>query len=396
MLKSRKMNVRSTTPASTSFAKRVTLVTASIMLMLATPIAITQVANADQYDEKIAALQREIDSYNAQKNKLSDKRETLETQLAKLNNEKAQIQAQIDLYEAKANQLADKIKENEDKIQQNKDALGNIITDMYLNDNVSPLEMLASSDNIGDYVDKQAYQDAIQSSLTKTIDTITQLKKKLEKQKRTVDQILGEQKLAREELAKKEAAKANLIAKTRGEESAFQKLSAEAKAKQLEVQKQQQAAIEAAIRAAGGSTNFLPGDPNHGGYPWEGGCYVDANAFSNKTDPLGYGCRQCVSYTAWKVGQRTGNFPRYWGNANMWPGSARATGYSTGSTPRAHSVGVISWGAYGHVVWIESVNGDGTVNVSQYNYYNAGGPGWGNYSEMRVPASTYDTYIYIP
>jgi surface antigen len=79
----------------------------------------------------------------------------------------------------------------------------------------------------------------------------------------------------------------------------------------------------------------------------------------------------------------------------MWPSSARAAGYSTGSTPRVNSVGVISAGAYGHVVWIEAVNGDGTVDVSQYNYYNAGGPGWGNYSKMRVSAATYDTYIYF-
>lgn len=115
----------------------------------------------------------------------------------------------------------------------------------------------------------------------------------------------------------------------------------------------------------------------------------------NGADALGYGCRQCVSYTAWRVGQKTGRFPYYWGNANQWPASARATGYSTGSTPRVNSVGVISAGQYGHVVWIEAVNGDGTVDVSQYNYFNAGGPGWGNYSKMRVSASTYDVLIFI-
>ena len=52
-------------------------------------------------------------------------------------------------------------------------------------------------------------------------------------------------------------------------------------------------------------------------------------------------------------------------------------------------------GQYGHVVWVEAVNGDGTVDISQYNYYNAGGPGWGNYSRMRVSQYTYDYYIYF-
>ena len=155
------------------------------------------------------------------------------------------------------------------------------------------------------------------------------------------------------------------------------------------------------MRAAGGLVNILPGDPNKGGYPWETGCFVDAFAWSHGgvngdgADPLGYGCRQCVSYAAWRVGQHTGKFPYFWGNANQWPSSASAAGIQTGSTPRENSVGVISAGQYGHVVWVESVNGDGTIDVSQYNYYNAGGSGWGHYSKMRVNAATYDTYIYF-
>ncbi|MBI3889535.1 CHAP domain-containing protein, partial [Candidatus Saccharibacteria bacterium] len=69
---------------------------------------------------------------------------------------------------------------------------------------------------------------------------------------------------------------------------------------------------------------------------------------------------------------------------------------ATGSTPREGSAGVISAGDYGHIVWVEKVNGDGTINISQYNYWNAGGSGWGHYSEMyNVSPSTYDTYIYF-
>ena len=89
----------------------------------------------------------------------------------------------------------------------------------------------------------------------------------------------------------------------------------------------------------------------------------------------------------------------YWGgrgNANQWPGNARAAGIGTGTTPRAGSVGVIMAGQYGHTVWVESVNSDGTINISQYNYFNAGGSGWGHYSEMyNVSPRAYDVYIYF-
>jgi surface antigen len=146
----------------------------------------------------------------------------------------------------------------------------------------------------------------------------------------------------------------------------------------------------------------LPG--TSGGYPWNSSnCYVDSNAWSyggvdgNGTDGLGYGCRQCVSYVAWRVYKETGYAPVNWGNAYDWPSSAAGAGFKVSSVPRAHSAGVItSGGSPGHIVWVESVNeGNGTMIVSQYNYFNAGGPGWGNYSKMQVPIGTYQSYIYF-
>lgn len=371
------------------------------MLALTTTLQVAKNVRADDFDQRIAEVQRQIDDYQAQAGKLAAQADSLQKELNSLTAQKNVIQGQIDLKQAEHDKLVAQIADNEKKIAENQDALGKTIADLYVSSDISPLEMLASSRSISDYVDKEAYQNSIRDSLTDTIASIKKLKKQLEAQKKDVDRVLAEQKFARDELAAKESQQAQLVAQTRGQEAAYQRLVGERESQKLTLQKQQQAAIEAALRRAGGPINILPGDPNKGGYPWEAGCWVDANAYSHGGadgmggDPLGYGCRQCVSYTAWKVGQRTGSFPRYWGNANQWPASARATGYQTGSTPRANSVGVISAGAYGHVVWVEAVNGDGTVDVSQYNYYNAGGPGWGNYSKMRVSAATYDTYIYF-
>ena len=397
------MKHRSTTPVSKGLVTRSLLVAVTVLMVVAAPISMSPRASADQYDEQIKALQQEIDAYQNEAKKLKDQADSLQAQLNILNNEKAQIQTQIDLNQAQFDRLKQQIKDTEKTIVDNQAALGETLASLYIDDKISPLEMLASSKNIGDYVDKQEYRSSVRDQLSKTIDKIKSLKKSLEKQKIDVERVLGDQTNARNALSTKQAEQQVLIAQTRGEEGAYQQLSAQSNAKKLEIQKQQQAAIEAAMRRAsgGGAINVLPGDPNKGGYPWEQGCYVDGNAVShggtdgNGGDPLGYGCRQCVSYTAWKVIQKTGYTPRYWGNANMWPASARAANFSTGNTPRAGSLGVISAGQYGHIVYVEAVNGDGTVDISQYNYYNAGGPGWGNYSKMRVSSSTYDTYIYI-
>lgn len=393
----------STTPTQNikTTAKKVTIVAVALLLAVTSSFESAKIVKADDYDRRIAEIQSQIDKYQSEAGRLAGEAESLQRELSSLSAQKNVIQAQVNLKQAEHDKLVAEIAANEKKITDTQDALGTTIADLYVSADVSPLEMLASSHSISDYVDKESYRNSVRDSLTSAIANIKKLKAQLEAQKKDVDRVLAEQKQARDALAAKENEQAQLIAQTRGQEAAYNGLVRDRESQKLELQKQQQAAIEAAARRAGGTISVLPGDPNKGGYPWEAGCWVDANAWSHGGadgsggDPLGYGCRQCVSYTAYKVGARTGNYPRYWGNANQWPGSARASGYQTGSTPRANSVGVISAGAYGHVVWVEAVNGDGTVDVSQYNYYNAGGPGWGNYSKMRVSAATYDTYIYF-
>lgn len=390
------MKQRSTTPVSNaSFAARACIVAVTVMALTFSPFTMTRTVNADRYDEQIRAIQNQIDSYNSQADALRQQSDSYARELASLNNQKAQIQAQLDLSVAKANQLNAQIKENEKKIADNKEVLGDTIADLYVDDDISPLEMLASSTNIADYVDKQANREQVQKTVQDTIKQINKLKKELEKQKKEVDVQVANQTYAREQLASKEAEVANLIAQVQGQESSYRQLSEQSQAQKNAVQRQQQAAIEAAMRRAGGGTNAVAGDPSKGGYPAN---LANSDYYNPVVDPWGMYSRQCVSYTAWKVYQKNGSMP-YWGgrgNANQWPGNARAAGIPVSSTPRAGSVGVLMAGQYGHVVWVESVNANGTINISQYNYYNAGGSGWGHYSEMyNVSPNAYDYYIYF-
>lgn len=382
-------------------AKRIITTTVAIAMVVTLSFQLVGVTYADDFDDQIAKIEKQIEGLQNEAKKLNDKADSLQKEIDSINTQKKVIQKRIDLKEAEHKRLVARIAENEQKIVVNRGVLGDTIASIYLSGNITPLEMLASSSSIAEYVDKETYQNSIRDSLVLTINTIKRIKVELEQQRVDVERVISEQKLARDALVTKENERLALINETRGQQAAYNRLVGDREEQKLKVQKEQQDAIESALLAAGGVVNTLPGDPNKGGYPWETDCWVDGNAWShggangNGNDPLGYGCRQCVSYTAWKVGQKTGNFPYYWGNANMWPASAESSGYTTGSTPRANSVGIISAGEYGHSVWIEAVHNDGTVDVSQYNYFNAGGSGWGHYSEMRVYASTYDTYIYF-
>ena len=321
---------------------------------------------------------------------LAGQAKTLETELARLNNEKAALQAQIDQNQIKYDNLVQKIADTEAEIAKTQKELGKTLADLYVDDEVSPVERIAASTNLGDYLDKQTYRTVISEQLKQSIDKIKQLKAQLEQDRTAVERVLADQKSQREALSAKEAEQQRLVNETRGQEAAFQALSAKSEATKKDLERQQQAAIAAAMRAAGNTGSAVAGDPNKGGYPAN-----LANAPQDSiVDPWLLYNRECVSYTAWKVYQKNGYMPSGFGNANMWPGKARAAGIGTGSTPRAGSVGVISAGAYGHVVWVESVNANGTINISQYNELTSAG--WGHYSERyNVNPATYDTYIYF-
>lgn len=94
-------------------------------------------------------------------------------------------------------------------------------------------------------------------------------------------------------------------------------------------------------------------------------------------------------YCTWYVKNRRGNtIPNSLGNANTWFARAQAAGMATGYTPRAGAVGTTTRGALGHVVYVEAVNGDGTIQISEMN-----APKWGVTTYRTANASEF-SYIY--
>lgn len=94
-------------------------------------------------------------------------------------------------------------------------------------------------------------------------------------------------------------------------------------------------------------------------------------------------------YCTWYVKNRRGaSIPNGLGNANTWYSRAAAMGLSVGTTPRAGAVGTTTRGYAGHVVYVESVNDDGTINISEMNYKGFG------IKSSRTASATEFVYIY--
>lgn len=94
-------------------------------------------------------------------------------------------------------------------------------------------------------------------------------------------------------------------------------------------------------------------------------------------------------YCTWYAASRVA-IPNNWGNANTWDNRARASGWTVSSVPVAGAIFQTDAGWAGHVGIVESVNGDGTINVSDMNGFS----GFGRVGYGTVPANAYPNYIY--
>lgn len=374
---------------------------AAMMVAIASVVALmpVQQASADEYDDRIAALQQDIARYQVEADKLNSQAVSLATAVAQLANEKAAIQAQIDLNQVQYDQLVAQIEETEKRIQDNRDALGVTIADLYVNGKTSPLEMLASSKNVSDYLNQQEFQTSIRDQLTDRIKEIKQLKKELDDKKAAVEKVLNDQKAARDTLAAKEAEQQAILNQTRNDEAVYQGLIGSSQ-QQINEARATQALIRARMNNNGGYVLVDMGSLSD--YPWHAGnCpmwgYLSTGgADGNGGDGRGYGCRQCASYVAWRIAKEVGIYPS-WGNAKEFDNRAIAAGFQNlGMSPQAGSIAVMepasAGQSYGHVAWVDAVNGD-KVLVSQYNYDY--GQGYGMYSQMWLSKYAFDIYVKI-
>jgi surface antigen len=109
-------------------------------------------------------------------------------------------------------------------------------------------------------------------------------------------------------------------------------------------------------------------------YPWASNTPDTVNSNTHFYE------RECTDFVAWRMNRDTGNtnpaafwftdwMPNSgnrWGDASNWESHAQSLGYRVDTIP---AVGAVAWFSYGHVAYVESVNSDKTVNVSEYNYH---------------------------
>ncbi|PNZ27262.1 Secretory antigen precursor SsaA [Staphylococcus petrasii] len=104
-----------------------------------------------------------------------------------------------------------------------------------------------------------------------------------------------------------------------------------------------------------------------------------------------YTSGQCTWYVFNRRAQAGLPISTYWSDAKFWAGNAAQDGYLVNHVATVGSIMQSTDGFYGHVAYVERVNADGSILVSEMNYLN--GPY--NTNTRIIPASSVSSYNYI-
>lgn len=337
---------------------------------------------ADQYDQQIAALQAQNDTDQAHSNSLAAVASSYQQAIDVLSNQINGLQNSIVNTQSQIDSLQKQINQAEAQLKQEKIVLGDNIRTMYLEGDTTTLEVLASSKNLSDFVNKQEYRNSVADKLKDTLDTINALKAQLTDKQNQEKVLLSSLQKQQNQLQAQENQKSQMLNYTEAQKSTYDQQISANNAQIASLRAQQAAAMAARFGGAPGS-----GPACGGGYPGE---WCDAPQDS-LIDSWGMFNRECVSYAAWAMAVKYHHYVPYGlGNANQWPSGAAAYGIPEGSTPKVGSVAIWYVGYAGHAMVVDYVYPDGSFLVSQYNYdFN------GTYSTMVVGPDSGFTFIYF-
>lgn len=120
---------------------------------------------------------------------------------------------------------------------------------------------------------------------------------------------------------------------------------------------------------------------NASAFPWGGSAIYGYN---------GYDYGYCTWWVANRRAQVGMPLPSNLGNASSWPAIGRLAGLAEGNTPKQYAAAVTSTRGEGHVVFVEAVNDDGSIVISEMNHL-----GWAVKDTETISAAQAASYIYI-
>ena len=319
---------------------------------------------------------------------------------ARVNDLSAEIaskELEIAETEAEVKSLTFEIKETEKKLLSEQEALAELLVNMHFEGDSEPIAILAGSKSISDLAEKQARNEVVKQQISATAASVKEAKAKLEEDKAKVEDLLAQQKNAKAELETKKHQQEDLVKKYQDDAEAYVAMANAAKEAQREAERAEQEAHPELYRGSA----YTGADT----YPWQADCPARQDDYTTYWEDVwgthkigGYVC-ECVSYAGWKAYEAFG-VAAAWGNAYSWDDQARKLGYVVDHNPAPRTIGQVDGYPYGHVFWVESVNPDGSINVTEYNnayatYLYSGVSRYGSFGSRQISAGEVWQYNFI-
>ena len=409
--------------------------------------ALAPSVNAQDFDSQIETVNSSIANINEKKSTVNSTIDTLAKELSDVQTKidttqakKAEVQEQIETLKAEIAKLEKVIAERNTRLEEQ-------ARSVQTNGARSYLDFLLNAESLSDAVSRIGVVMDLMGANRELMQQQAEDKKQVESKEEAQQEKLAEQEAAEKELAslqtelndtfsKNKVLLANLsqeelaeIAKRDGlvaEKEAFQKRLAEEKAKAeaeaariaeasrqaLAAQASQSqttatqtsyeapapaAASTASTSTASSSTSTPAPAAQTSSYTYTAGGGFPAVDPSFRASLNGGYFGQCTYYVfnrMAQVGTPIGH--SMMGNAAEWPSYARSYGYSVSHSPSAGSAIVFQQGlagadpTYGHVGFVEAVNADGSLYISEMNVR-----GLNVISYRTIPASVAARATYI-
>ena len=346
---------------------------------------------------KQAAAQAEVDAIQAQVDTIRAEQERLTAENERLEAESQRLIAEIEQLTADIISRDGALKEQARSAQTDGSAssyINTILDSKSIVDAVSRVnamrEIVSANNRMLEQqkADKEALAKK-QEENQEAINTVWNNQQKLAEDQKALEAQEAALQVAQLNLAAEKATaedtKANLLAQKAAAEAAARQAAARQAAYEEEQRRiqeaQQQPVTPVAPETSVASTPSTPAAST------PSTSVASTPSTPVTTTPITYsssGNTYSVGQCTWGAKQAAPWVGNYWGNAGQWLGSARAAGFSTGSTPRVGAVAVWTNSYYGHVAVVRAVNGS-QIQVVESNY--AGNMSVGNYRGWFNPAA---------
>ena len=363
--------------------------------------ALAPSVNAQDFDSQIETVNSSIANINEKKSAVNSTIDTLAKELSDVQTKidttqakKAEVQEQIETLKAEIAKLEKVIAERNSRLEEQARSVQTNCARSYL-------DFLLNAESLSDAVSRIGVVMDLMSANRELMQQQAEDKKQVESKEEAQQEKLAEQEAAEKELASLQTELNDTFSKNKvllanlSQEELAEIANRDGLVAEKEAAAASTASTSTASTSSSTSTPAAPAQTSSYTYTAGGGFPAVDPSFRASLNGGYFG--QCTYYVfnrMAQVGTPIGH--SMMGNAAEWPSYARSYGYSVSNSPSAGSAIVFQQGlagadpTYGHVGFVEAVNADGSLYISEMNVR-----GLNVISYRTIPASVAARATYI-